>query len=77
VDQCQIRAASNHYAYWTKLAYLSWARRLIRHDGKRYPQEMDGAETTHSASYPPVLLPGAHNKATAKPSLTHDERPDL
>ena len=52
---------------------FNWARRLIRHDGKRHPLEMGGPETTHGSSYPAVLFPGAHNKATAKPSLAHDE----
>ena len=73
LDRLRFARRANHYAYRTEHAYLNWACRLIRHDGKRHPQEMDGPETTDGSSYSAVLLPGAHNKATAKPSLAHDE----
>ena len=40
LDQLRMRIRAKHYSIRTEEAYVDWAKRFIRHFGRRYPREL-------------------------------------
>lgn len=44
MDQVRGKLRARHYSLRTEQAYVGWIRRIIRANGNRHAQEMDGTE---------------------------------